>query len=86
MSRGSEKYYLISIIQVPRKARVIPLKPVTVPRLELSAGVLAAKMDQNLKAELDLPVTDSIFWIDATSVLQYITCEPRRFKTLWLTD
>ena len=63
------------------KARVTPLKPVTVPRLELSAGVLAAKMDQSLKAELDLPVTESYFWTDSTSVLHYITCEARRFKT-----
>ncbi|GAA6096907.1 uncharacterized protein LOC110438294, partial, partial [Tachysurus ichikawai] len=40
------------------KARVTPLKPITIPRLELSAAVLAVKVDIMLKKELQLPLED----------------------------
>jgi len=42
--------YLKQIILLS-KARVVPLKPITIPRLELTAAVLAAKMDQMLRNE-----------------------------------
>ena len=63
------------------KARVTPLKPVTIPRLELTAAVLAVQMDKTLKAELQLQVENSFFWTDSTSVLKYIRNEDKRFHT-----
>lgn len=63
------------------KARVAPLKVVTIPRLELTSAVLAAKMDDLLKNELELKAIDSVFWTDSTSVLKYIRNDTRRFKT-----
>ena len=63
------------------KARVTPLKPVTIPRLELTAAVLAVRMDKMLKAELQLQVENSFFWTDSTSVLKYIRNEDKRFHT-----
>ncbi|XP_019750034.1 uncharacterized protein LOC109530618 [Hippocampus comes] len=63
------------------KARVTPLKPVTIPRLELTAAVVAARMDKMIRAELDINLTDSIFWTDSTSVLQYLKNETTRYRT-----
>lgn len=63
------------------KARVTPLKAVTIPRLELTAAVLAVRVDSLLKAELDVQVEDSVFWTDSTSVLKYLNNEDRRFHT-----
>ena len=63
------------------KARVAPLKRVTIPRLELTAAVVAVKMDQMLRHELQVPLQDSIFWTDSTTVLRYIENEHSRFKT-----
>lgn len=61
------------------KARVTPLKAVTIPHLELTAAVLAVRVDSLLKAELDVQVEDSVFWTDSTSVLKYLNDEDRRF-------
>lgn len=63
------------------KARVAPLKVVTIPRLELAAAVLAARIDRMLKRELELTLADSVFWTDSTSVLKYILNDTRRFQT-----
>lgn len=59
------------------KARVAPLKQVTVPCLELTAAVLAVKVDKMLRSELQLPLEESLFWTDSTSVLKYIKNEDK---------
>ena len=64
------------------KSRLVPLKQVTVPRLELSAMTVSVRLDKVLKRELELPLTDaSTFWTDSTSVLRYIKNENKRFHT-----
>ena len=39
-----------------------PLKPVTIPRMELIAAVVAARMDTLWRKELRLQLQDSVFW------------------------
>ncbi|KAL3987991.1 21S rRNA GM methyltransferase [Sarotherodon galilaeus] len=63
------------------KARVAPLKPITVPRMELSAATMAARMDRVLAFELQLPLQPSVFWSDSTTVLKYISNQTSRFRT-----
>ncbi|KAL9958369.1 hypothetical protein ACROYT_G035375 [Oculina patagonica] len=63
------------------KSRLAHVKQMTIPRLELSAAVLAVKLDQTLREELELKIDESMFWTDSTSVLQYIKNEDRRFHT-----
>ena len=63
------------------KSRLVPLKQVTIPHLELSAAVVSVQLDKVLKRELDLPLTEeSVFWMDSTSVC-YIRNETKRFHT-----
>ncbi|XP_037783675.1 uncharacterized protein LOC119579899 [Penaeus monodon] len=52
------------------RTRLAPIKTTTIPRLELSAAVLAATSDAKLRKELSLPIDDSVFWTDSTIVLQ----------------
>ena len=63
------------------KARVTPLKPITVPRLELAAALLSVKISLVLRKELRYELTDEIFWTDSQVVLAYINNEARRFHT-----
>ena len=53
------------------KARVAPLKQVTIPRLELTAAVVSAKMNKFLKDELKLADVKEYFWVDSKIVLGY---------------
>ena len=63
------------------KARVTHLKPVTIPRLELTAAQLSVKVSDMLKRELRYELTDEIFWTDSKVVLAYISNNARRFHT-----
>ena len=68
------------------KARVAPLKPATIPRMELTAATMASRMDTLLRRELQMELADSVFWTDSTSVLKYINNKTARFRTLWQTE
>ncbi|XP_067045816.1 uncharacterized protein [Acropora muricata] len=63
------------------KSRLAHVKPMTIPRLELSAAVLAVRIDRSLREELEFTIDKSVFWSDSTSVLQYIRNQDKRFRT-----
>lgn len=62
------------------KARVAPLKAVSIPRLELTAATMASRMDTFWRRELHLPLQESVFWTDSTSVLKYSKNKTSRFR------
>lgn len=61
------------------KARVAPTKVTTIPRLELSAAVVATRTGDLLKRELELDVIGEYYWTDSKVVLGYINNDARRF-------
>lgn len=63
------------------KSRVAPLKPMTIPRLELTTATMAAHMDKTLRLELQLQLQNSVFWLDNATVLKYIRNRTGRFRT-----
>lgn len=63
------------------KSRVAPLKVVSIPRLELTAAVVAVKFNCLIRNEIEYPIQETFYWTDSTTVLQYIRNESRRFQT-----
>ena len=61
------------------KSRVTPIKQVTIPRLELTAALLSAKISKMLDRELQYPTIKHYVWTDSQIVLGYIKNESRRF-------
>lgn len=61
------------------KARVAPTKLTSIPRLELSAAVVAARSSVMLRNKLEMPIHGEFFWTDSQVVLAYISNEAKRF-------
>jgi hypothetical protein len=54
------------------KGRLAPLKPTTIPRLELRAAVLAVELSLIIKAELQIPITAVEYHSDSQIVLHQL--------------
>ena len=61
------------------KARVAPLRSVTIPRLELTAATVSVRVANVLKEELDYEELQDFYWTDSKVVLGFISSESRRF-------
>ena len=61
------------------KARVTPIKLVTIPWLELMAALVSVRISTVLLEELDISNVVEWFWTDSSVVLSYIRNEARRF-------
>ncbi|XP_077991041.1 uncharacterized protein LOC144445377 [Glandiceps talaboti] len=61
------------------KARVVPLRPITIPRLELQAAVVSIQVSNFLNKELDYQNIENYYWTDSKVVIGYIRNDARRF-------
>ena len=61
------------------KSRVAPLKPVTIPRLKLTAAVCSVRISQQIHRELEYRIDEDFYWTDSKVVLGYLNNESKRF-------
>ena len=61
------------------KSRVAPIKPISIPRLELTAAVVSVNVTRMLKSELDVDNVQCYYYTDSEIVIGYINNDARRF-------
>ena len=66
---------------ITAKSRVAPLKKTTIPRMELSAAVCAARLDKLVRKEIDLDLKSSVLRTDSSCVLGYLNNTTKRYQT-----
>ncbi|GFW43533.1 uncharacterized protein TNCV_4768851 [Trichonephila clavipes] len=57
---------------VQARSRVAPLKSISIPRLELLACTIGARLARTVKEDLKLPSLPVFYWSDSTNALYWI--------------
>ncbi|XP_030022750.2 uncharacterized protein LOC115441955 [Manduca sexta] len=70
----------IQVAFICSKCRVAPIKHISVPRLELQAALMAARLAHAIIEEHRIKPTQTFFWSDSTTVLYWIHNNSRNYK------
>lgn len=70
----------IQVVLISSKARVSPLKPLSIPRLELQAAVMGSRLLATIKKELSLNIQNCYLWTDSKTILHWINGDGRNYK------
>ncbi|XP_055604612.1 uncharacterized protein LOC129752852 [Uranotaenia lowii] len=66
-------------VLVSAKTKVAPLKPISMPRSELQAALMGARMIETLSETLELPISRKYLWSDSNTVLAWLRSDSRRY-------
>ena len=67
------------MVSLIAKSRVAPIKPISIPRNELTAAVVSVNVTKMLESELDYESLRSVYYTDSGVVTGYISNDARRF-------
>ncbi|XP_058128544.1 uncharacterized protein LOC131292823 [Anopheles ziemanni] len=62
------------------KAKVAPLKYVSVPRMELQAAVVGARLASHIQRSHTQPISECILWTDSRDVMCWLDSDHRRYS------
>ncbi|OXA45362.1 Gag-Pol polyprotein [Folsomia candida] len=65
---------------VMAKANVAPIKHLTIPRMELQAAVIAARLAKFIQDHHDVDIHKTVFWSDSQTVLNWIRADGKRYQ------
>lgn len=78
--KSTTKDGLVRVQLLVSKTRVAPIKPTTIPRLELCGALLGARLCVNVRNSFTKPISKCYFWCDSTIVLRWLSMTPNLLK------
>ncbi|XP_065089401.1 uncharacterized protein LOC135710680 [Ochlerotatus camptorhynchus] len=75
IDRGQVRCALVSA-----KSKVAPLKPLSIPRLELQAAVIGSRLVKSIEENHTLPIRRRVIWSDSSTVLSWIQSDQRKYR------
>ncbi|XP_062557097.1 uncharacterized protein LOC134221948 [Armigeres subalbatus] len=71
----------VKVMLITSKSRVAPLKKRSIPRLELCAAQLGARLTSRVITALKLKSVATFYWTDSTVVVHWLRSPPQTWKT-----
>lgn len=70
----------VRIALVSSKTKVAPLRGLSIPRMELMAAVLGARLRRTIEENHSLAIRKTCFWSDSSTVCSWIKSDTRRYR------